>query len=328
MPHGHSHGEGLTGNRLKWAVGLTFAFVVGETVAGFLSHSLALLSDAGHNFADALSLIISAYAIWVARRPADRERTFGYHRAGILAALANAGALVVIAFLIFWEAIQRFQKPEPVHSGPMIAVALVAILINTIIALGLRQAAKHDLNIRSAYMHMAGDAVSAAGVVVAGIIVALTGNQLADPAVSLLIGGLILWSSWGILTESVHVLLEGVPAGVSLESVEHAIDEVEGVLGVHHLHLWCLNSGIIACSCHIVVAEQSSSSSEQVHRAVAERLKDGFGIGHTTVQVEVEGCAAHEMDCSPEALRARSEAHGHGHTHTHAHTHSGDLHHH
>src|SRR5438876_1146522 len=164
MGHSHDHGESLTGRRLVLSIFLTLAFVAGEAIAGYFAHSLALLSDAGHNFADALALIISWYGIWIARKPSTQKRTFGYHRVGILAALVNAVSLVVIALLIFWEAIARLRNPGPVHSTPMIVVALIAIVMNTIISLWLRGDAQHDLNVRSAYMHIMGDAISAAGV--------------------------------------------------------------------------------------------------------------------------------------------------------------------
>src|SRR5437660_7638574 len=204
--HHHHHHGAMTGRRMVFSIGLTVAFVLVETAAGFFSHSLALLSDAGHNFADALALLLAWYALGAARRPANASRTFGYHRVGILAALANAVTLVVIALLIFWEAFQRLRAPAPVQSGLMIGVALAALLMNTVISLWLRGEAKHDLNVRSAYLHMVGDALSSLGVVVAGIVVAVTGSAAADPAVSLLIGALILWSSGSILTEAVNVL--------------------------------------------------------------------------------------------------------------------------
>lgn len=220
MGHNHDHGTSLTGRRLLLSVFITVAFVIGEAAAGYFSNSLALLSDAGHNFADALALILSWYGLWMAQRPSSARRTFGYHRVGILTALVNAVALVVIALVIFWEAISRLRQPEPVHSTPMIVVALIAILLNSVISLWLRKAAKHDLNVRSAYMHMVGDAISAVGVVIAGLVVRLSGASMADPMVSILIGLLILWSSWGILKESVNVLLEGIPAGMDVWSVE------------------------------------------------------------------------------------------------------------
>jgi cobalt-zinc-cadmium efflux system protein len=300
----------MTGNRLLFSVVITVAFVIGEAAAGYFSNSLALLSDAGHNFADALALVLSWYALWISQRPSSAKRSFGNHRVGILVALVNAVSLVVIALLIFWEAASRFRHPEPVQSTPMIIVALIAILLNTVISLSLRRAAKNDLNIRSAYMHMLGDAISAAGVVGAGVIVAFTGASIADPVVSVLIGILILWSSWGILKESVNVLLEGVPEGMDMETVERAIGAVAGVLAVHDLHVWAVGSGMVCCSCHISVEEQSVRSGENVLRAVAEELEHNFGISHSTIQVEVEGCEPNDMYCIMKIAEQRS---GHKH---------------
>ena len=303
MDHNHDHGTSLTGRLLLLSVLITIAFVIGEAVAGYCSNSLALLSDAGHNFADALALILSWYGLWIAARPSSAKRTYGYHRVGILVALVNAVSLVVIALLIFWEAIGRLRHPEPVHSTPMIIVALIAILMNTLISFWLRSGAKKDLNVRSAYMHMLGDAISAAGVVAAGVVVAFTGASIADPAVSVLIGILILWSSWGILKESVNVLLEGVPEGMQMQTVERTIGAVAGVLAVHDLHVWSVGSGMVCCSCHISVEEQSVRSGENVLRAVAEALEHNFGISHSTIQVEVEGCEPNDMYCIMKVAR-------------------------
>jgi len=302
----------MTGRRLLLSVIITVAFVIGEAVAGYFSNSLALLSDAGHNFADALALVLSFYGLWIAQRPSSAKRTFGYHRVGILTALVNAVALVVIALLIFWEAISRLRQPEPVHSTPMIVVSLLAVLMNTVISLWLRKAAKSDLNVRSAFMHMVGDGVSAVGVVIAGIVVAFTGASIADPVVSLLIGLLILWSSWAILKESVNVLLEGIPEGMEMETVERTIGTVAGVLAVHDLHVWTVGSGMVCCSCHISVEEQSVRSGENVLRAVAEKLEHEFGISHSTIQVEVEGCEPNDMYCIMKVARSAAvKSHDH-----------------
>jgi cobalt-zinc-cadmium efflux system protein len=192
----------------------------------------------------------------------------------------------------------------------MIVVALIAVAMNTVISLALRRAAKDDLNIRSAYMHMLGDAISAAGVVVAGIVVALTGASIADPIVSVLIGLLILWSSWDILKESVSVLLEHIPKGLDMRKVEQTIGLVPGVLAVHDLHVWTIGSGIIACSCHVLVAEQSIRDGEQVVRALKHQLDHDFHITHTTIQVEVEGCEEDDMYCVMKAAKA-GRAHVH-----------------
>jgi cobalt-zinc-cadmium efflux system protein len=303
MSHQHDHHQSLTGRRLVLSIAITFCFVVGEAIAGFYSHSLALISDAGHNFADVVALFLAWYGLWMSRRPATAERTFGYHRVGILTALLNAVSLVVIALLIFWEAIQRLRQPEPVQTTLMIVVALIAVAMNTIISLWLKGESKHDVNVRGAYVHMLGDAFSATGVVIAGVVVATTGSYIADPLVSILIGVFIVWSSWGILKESVNVLLEGIPEGMIMGNLEHTIASVHGVLAVHDLHVWTIGSGVVCCSCHIMVAEQSIRSGEQVLRAVKEELRHHFGITHTTIQVEVEGCAEDDMYCTMKAHR-------------------------
>src|ERR1041384_4879160 len=297
MSHGHHHGATQAGKRLAWSTVITLGFVVTEAIAGYLSNSLALLSDAGHNFADALALIIAWYGVWIAQKPSTARRTFGYHRVGTLAALVNSVSLVVIALLIFWEAAQRLGRPAPVRSTPMIVVAAVAITMNTAISLWLRRDAKKDLNVRSAYIHMVGDAISALGVVIAGVVVASTGASIADPLVSILIGMLILASSWGILKESVDVLLEAMPAGMNMTEVQESIARVHGVLAVHDLHVWTIGSGMICCSCHVMVNEQSVRSGGNVLRSVTEQLRSRFGIAHTPMQVEVEGCDPNDMFC-------------------------------
>ncbi|HEY8747818.1 MAG TPA: cation diffusion facilitator family transporter [Tepidisphaeraceae bacterium] len=309
--HHHDHHGLIAGGKMGWAVLLTVAFVVGEGLAGLLGHSVALLSDAGHNLADALALLFSWYALRVASRPSSATRTFGYHRVGILAALVNAASLVVISVFIAWEAVQRLLHPQPVHGGVMIIVAGTAVAINVLIAFWLQRHAEHDLNVRSAYLHMLGDAASAAAVIVAGIIVLATGNTIADPIVSFIIAALILWSSWGILHESVNVLLEATPAGMDMCAVEQTIAKVDGVLDVHDLHVWTVGPGVVACSCHVTVAEQTISSGQQVLRGVVAELHKGFNINHTTVQVEVEGCEPNHMYCQIQ----RSEGVHAGHSH-------------
>src|SRR6266542_450920 len=215
--------------RMRAAVALTLAFVVAEGVAGWVGHSLALLSDAGHNLADAAALCLSWYALAMARKPSHHGMTYGYHRVGVVAALANAVSLVVIAFWIIWEALTRLRTPEPADSRLMIGVAVVAIAVNLIISRRLHEGSKHDMNVRSAYLHMVGDAVSAFGVVIAGVIVAVTGNVVADPVVSLVIAAFILYSSYGVLRESATVLLEGTPPGTNMPGV---IATIKGVTGV------------------------------------------------------------------------------------------------
>ena len=233
-------------------------------------------------------LDFSWYAIRIARRPADARRTFGYHRVGVLAALMNAVSLVVIALLIFWEAVQRLRFPEPVEGGLMIGVALVAVALNGLISLWLREEAQHDLNIRRrAHGWRCRFRFGCRGCRGSRC---LDGQTIADPLVSLLIGVLILWSSWDILTEAVDVLLEAVPRGLDMARLVEAIRRVPGVQDVHDLHAWTISSGRAACSCHILVGEQGARESQQVQRAVAEVLEHDFRITHSTIQVEVECC--------------------------------------
>jgi cobalt-zinc-cadmium efflux system protein len=290
------------------AVALTLAFVLVEAVSGWFADSLALLSDAGHNMADAAALGFSWYALRAARKPSHHGMTFGYHRVGVFAALANAISLVAIALVIGWEAIGRIREPGIANGSVMIGVAAAGIVVNLLIGRWLHKDSKDDLNIRSAYLHMLGDAVSAFGVVIAGILVATMRAPLADPVVSMLIAGLILYSSYGVLRESATVLLEGTPSGMDMPAVIAAIKNVTGVLDVHDLHVWMVGPGVVACSCHILVAEQSIREGQQVLRAVVHDIEHRFRITHTTVQVEVEGCEADDMYCtgqrSPTASRS------------------------
>jgi cobalt-zinc-cadmium efflux system protein len=302
--HSHVHGPGhshaprnVSSGTMGVAVALTTAFVIVEALSGWWGHSLALLSDAGHNLADAGALAFSWYALWIAGKPSHAGMTFGYHRVGIFAALVNAISLVGIALVIAWEAIARLRHPELASGGLMIAVAGAAMVVNAVIGVWLHRAAKDDLNLRSAYLHMVGDAVSAFGVVIAGVVVSTTGTPLADPIVSLLIAVLILYSSYGVLRESTTVLLEGTPAGTDMPAVIAAINAVTGVTEVHDLHVWMVGPGVVACSCHIVVSEQTIREGQQVLRAVVHEIEHRFHITHTTVQVEVEGCEADDMYC-------------------------------
>jgi cobalt-zinc-cadmium efflux system protein len=288
------------------AVGLTLAFVLAEAIGGWWGNSLALLSDAGHNLADAATLGLSWYALWMAGKASHERMTFGYHRVGVFAALINALSLVLIAVFIGWEAIVRIQHPEPASGPLMIGLASGAIVVNLVISAWLHQGAKHDLNVRSAYLHMIGDAVSAFGVVVAGILIIKTQWLLADPVVSLIIATLILYSSYGVLSESATVLLEGTPAGTDMPAVIAAMKNVRGVLDVHDLHVWMVGPGVVACSCHIVVAEQSVREGQQVLRAVVRDIEERFHITHTTVQVEVEGCDATDMYCGGQRTAPRA----------------------
>jgi cobalt-zinc-cadmium efflux system protein len=234
--------------------------------------------------------------------------TFGYHRVGVFAALINAVSLVAIALLIAWEAIVRIRHPELPSGALMIGAATAAIVVNVLIGVWLHGGSAHNINVRSAYVHMIGDAISAFGVVIAGILVATTHASSADPIVSLLIAALILYSSYGVLRESATVLLEGTPAGTDMPAVIAAIKSVAGVLDVHDLHVWMVGPGVVACSCHILVTEQTIREGQQVLRAVVEVIERRFHITHTTVQVEVEGCEADDMYCMGQRGGSESRA--------------------
>ncbi len=309
MSHDHSSQGNVSNARLVISIALTLAFVAGEAIAGYLAHSLALMSDAVHNLTDALALFLSWYAIRAAKRPASPQRTFGSHRVGILTSLANALTLVAIGAVILWEAAQRLTDPTPVQSAPMIWVALIGVVLNGLISLWLQSGAKNDLNIRSAYLHMLGDAISALGVAVAGIFMAVTGNPIADPLISLAIGGFIIWSSWDVLTESLNILLEATPKHLDVLELIDAIKSMNGVVAVHDLHAWTITSGMVAVSCHVVVSEQTVKSGQQVLKAVVTILRQDFAIAHTTIQIEVDGCDQDDMYCTLQPAETAHEEH-------------------
>ncbi len=307
---GHTHGA-TSGRGLWLSLGMTGAFVAAEAYFGHRAHSLALISDAGHNVSDALALGLAAYAVWVARRPASPGKTFGYHRVAILTALANAAALVVIALGILVGAFAAFEHPQPVQGTLMIWVAAFGVLMNTVIAKQLQGDSKHSLNARAAYVHMAGDALSSLGVVLAGFLIKATGWTFADPLVSLLIAGFILYSSWGIIGEATNILMEGTPKGMEVEALAAAIKSTPPVLDVHDMHVWTVSDGLHFLSCHVVLPSDCTvSESQSIVAVLNERLHDDFGIGHATIQTETVGSETcrHDADALLCALAA-----GHSH---------------
>jgi cobalt-zinc-cadmium efflux system protein len=274
---------------LKISTLVTLAYTVLLLVSGLRSHSLALISEAGHNLSDVLALGLSLVAVYLEARPASATKTYGWRRAGVLAALINAALLIVVAFFIFYEAFQRLQKPESIHAGTMIWVAAAGVVMNGVIALLLYQSSR-DVNIRSAFLHQFGDAISTAVVIVGGWAILATGRVWIDSALSFGIGALILWSAFGIVRETLNILLEGTPRGMKLEQVEAAIREIGGVNDVHDLHVWSIGSEMHALSCHISIADIPLSMSERILRDIKERLHDGFHIEHTTIQLEHAIC--------------------------------------
>ncbi len=287
--HVHSHGEGSPGKVLKTSLLVTLAYIVLLVAAGIRAHSLALLSEAGHNLSDFLALLLSLTAVYLQARPPSATKTYGYHRAGVLAALVNSLSLVVVSFLIFYEAFRRLQHPEHVHAGTMIYVAAAGVVMNGAIAFLLYRTGR-DVNIRSALVHEIGDTLSTAAVIVGGWVILTTGQYWIDSALSFGIGALILWSGFGIVRETMNILLEGTPRGMKLDEVETAIRAVEGVNDVHDLHVWSIGSETHALSCHIAIADIPPSASERILRDVKESLHTGFRIDHTTIQFEHAEC--------------------------------------
>lgn len=288
--HSHSHQHGSAGV-LKWSFFATLVFVVVEAVAGFRSGSLALVSDAGHNFTDALALVLAAVGVYMQSKPADSVKTFGYHRAGVLTAFVNALTLVAISAFIFYEAWERFRSPQRVEVWTMFWVALAALALNGGIMWGLHRDKDRDLNIRAAFVHMLGDAVSSLGIIVGAIAIHFTGLTFIDPLLSVLIGILIVWTAWDIIQESLNVLLEGLPRGMELGEVTTCIRAIDGVIDVHDLHIWSLGSSAHALSCHVIIEDMPPSESN----AILQRINDVLGhheIHHTTIQFEHTQCDA------------------------------------
>lgn len=286
----HVHGGGeRTSLVLKISLGVTAAYIVLLVIAGVRAHSLALLSEAGHNLSDFLALLLSLVAVFLHGRPPSSTKTYGYHRAGVLVAMVNALSLVVVAFLIFYEAFHRLQSSEQVRAGTMIWVAAAGMVMNGVIAMLLYRSGG-DVNIRSAFLHEIGDTVSTAAVIVGGWAILATQQFWIDSALSFGIGALILWSAFGIIKETVNILLEGTPRGVKLDRVEACIRAINGVNDVHDLHVWSIGSETHALSCHISIADIPPSASERILRDVKERLHSTFHIDHTTIQFEHVVC--------------------------------------
>jgi cobalt-zinc-cadmium efflux system protein len=291
--HSHHHHHHGTGKILQWSSAITVLFVIVEVIAGIRAHSLALLADAGHNFTDALALVLAAIAVFIQTRPPNEVKTYGYHRAGVLAAFVNALTLIAISIWIFFESWQRLLHPEPVAEWTMLVVAGIGLLVNGSIMAGLHHD-RHDLNVRAAFVHMLGDALGSSGIMVGAVLIYFTKWQGIDAILSLLIGVLIIWSAWDIIKESLNILLEGLPRGLQLNSVITEMGKVAGVIDVHDVHIWTLGTNAHALSCHIQIADMPPSESESILKQINEVLC-GYHIHHTTVQFEHAKC---ESECS------------------------------
>lgn len=270
---------------VKIAVAITLGLVATEFVVGTLSRSLALISDAWHNLTDVPGLVLAALAIYWEHRPPDHRKTFGYQRAGVLAAFVNSLLMISVALFLSYEGYRRIASPEPVATGAMLWVGVAALLVNGAVTWGLAGDV-HDLNLRAVFIHNLGDALSSVGIIAGAWLIRRTGQPIIDPLIAFLIAGMILWSAVGIVTESVNILLESLPKGISLENVATGLLAVPGVCEVHDIHIWSLGSQSRALSCHVRILDMPTSESEIICHKLNEVVARQFGITHTTIQFE------------------------------------------
>lgn len=297
----HRHGRHLhaADNRkgLAIALAITAGIMLLEWIGGLVTNSLALLSDAGHMLSDVAALALSLVAYHVASRPASPGKTYGFHRFEILAALANGAALLAIAGWIAWEAAERLRRPAEVDSGAMMAIAAVGLLANAASARALmaKGDVHHNVNLRSAYLHILGDALGSAGAILAGLLMLLFDWYAADPLISLLVALLIVRGAWAVVRQSVHILMEGAPAAIDRHEVERALRGIEGVRNVHDLHIWTITSGFDSLSCHLLVAD--GTDCQRVLQQAIRLVEQRFGIPHATIQVETPAIRHEELNC-------------------------------
>jgi cobalt-zinc-cadmium efflux system protein len=293
MNNQHSKDTHLTsaiGNPLKLTLAIVLVIMVAEVIGGIISNSLALLGDAGHMLVDALALGLSLFAMTLAKKPATPTRTFGYHRIEILAALTNGVMVLLVSFYIFYEAYQRFLAPPVVKTPLMLLIATIGLIANLAGILLLRRGSHQSLNIKSAFWHIIGDTVSSVGVIIAGIIISITGWGIVDPIIAVFIGCIILWGAVGLVRESINILSEAVPKYIQLDKVIEMIKRIPGVEDVHDIHIWTITSGIEALSAHLLIEDQKVSESQEIVEAVNKSLEQYFNITHTTLQLECEKC--------------------------------------
>lgn len=286
-------------------VAASLLLVATELAGGVAGHSIALISDAVHNLTDVPSLLIAWLAMRWAERPANAKKTFGYHRAGILAAFVNAIILVLISGFLFFEAWKRFQNPEPVHEWIMIVISLVALAVNGGITLAVVRGRK-DLNVRAVFIHNLGDALSNIAILGGALIIRATAAQWVDPLLGAAIGAMVLWSSIGILREASHILLEGLPRGMELGAVARAILAAPDVQEVHDIHIWTLGTDLHALSCHVRIPDMHLEQCESLLQQIQRKLSDEFHITHTTIQFERAGLPRETGFYMPEPFRPRN----------------------
>jgi cobalt-zinc-cadmium efflux system protein len=314
--HAEAHLDKSIAGRFKYAIALTLVTFLAEVAGGIWTNSLALLSDAAHVFLDMFALFLSLAAIKLAGFPSSDTRTFGWHRMEVFASFINGASIFLIAIGIFYEAWGRLFEPEAVKSVPMFVIAAAGLAMNLVAAGALHQHSHDDLNVRSAFLHVIGDAAASVGVIVGGVVIYFTGWYVLDAVISIGIGFVIFWGSWRVIRESVHILLEGVPRGMSTGEVTETIRGVEGVNDVHHLNIWTICSHILALSAHIDVEPEYKVNQAGVLRNIEEMLLERYHISHTTLQVECTMCIESPL-LKDLRHRPRKGAHPHDHAHGH-----------
>jgi cobalt-zinc-cadmium efflux system protein len=298
MSHQHNHDEILAaGNKLKYSLILSLTILAAEVIGGLLSNSLALLSDAGHVFADIIAIGLSWYGVRQATRPSDSRMTFGYHRIGVLVAIVNAVTIFVIAAIIIFEAYNRFRAPPEVKSVLMMSIAFVGLSANVLVTWWLRRAQRSNINVRSAFWHAFGDALASVGVIIGGAIILLTGQYWVDPVVSVLISLVILWAAWSIFREGFRVILEATPRDIDIMTMIKTLKEVEGVKDVHDIHVWSITPEIRAMNGHVLIEDVSTSKSTEIRSRIEKVVREQFNITHTTLQMESENCSSPDLFC-------------------------------
>ena len=283
--------------RLQIALGIILAILVVEFIGGLLSNSLSLMGDAAHMLVDALALGLALFAINIAGKPATAEKTYGFYRAEIIVALINGIILILVALFIFYQAYTRFLNPPEIQAPIMLVVAAIGLVANVCAMLILRNTTKSNLNLKAAFWHIIGDAISSLGVIVAAVIIFLTGFQFVDALIAVLIGGIIIWGASGLIKDSIDVLLEAVPKNIKNEDVIKAVEKVNGVIGIHEMHIWAITTGVNSLSAHIVIEDQMLSNCNGIVQSINDMLKEKFDIIHTTLQLECGSCTS-DLVCS------------------------------
>ena len=296
MGGGHDHGTSEIRHErpLWWAFGLTLAFLIAEVIGGILTNSLALLSDAAHMATDVIALAISLVAVRLSRKPADAKRTYGYARMEAIGAMVNGLLLFAVAFYVLWEAAHRFSEPPEVASIGMMVIASLGLLVNLIAMRLLKAGSGESLNLKGAYLEVWADMLGSLGVIIAAVLIMVTGWRVVDPIVAVLIGLWVLPRTWTLLREAGQVLMQGVPSGLDLEIVRRALTEQPGVAQVHDLHIWALASRQPIMTAHLVLTDPTLNV-DDLRRTVSQMLEDRFHIGHATLQVESSDCGDHGL---------------------------------